>query len=281
MGAPRRNSIIPAAAFSVVAHAALFAFVILTWPKSPPLTMGAVPVTLISTQPEAASPAPPTPDPIPAPDPTPEPVETPPTPAPPQPAPPKPTPKPASPKPEPSKPVKPAPAPSKTPPPKSKPVPDDASFLTNIADAKPAHPAPARPHPAAGMGHAAVNMGPVLSALQSKLGRLWRPNCNAAAGGALKIAVRFVVGDDARVVAYSTQVQDPRTGGWVVFSDAKSSGLHEFSAAFNAIQQNDVWKDAARRAARAVKAGEPYSELPPEVFNQKIVVNFDSQRACQ
>jgi outer membrane biosynthesis protein TonB len=270
VGTRRRNSILPAAAFSVAAHAALFAFVILSWPKEVKhLTMGAVPVTLISTRPEEAAPAPPTPDP--APEPTPQPVETPPTPEPPKPAPPKPTPpKPAQPKPVPPKvePPKPAQAktvptaaaPAKAPPARSKPAPPERSIFDEVADAPPtpSHAAGAPKRAAPGAGHAAATAGPELGALAAKITQFWHPNCQSPGADQVDIDISVRLSPQGRLLG-EPKIENPKAN-------------------------DPIWQAAADRAVGAAKVAR-YSELPPDQLRLladegKITLKLHSRVAC-
>ena len=230
-----------------------------------------------------------TPQPIPAPEEQPKPV--PPTPAPPLPVPapqkevvpqkkpepkPVPTPKPPEPKPVP-KPPEPKPV-DKAPPDKNgmkKPVPAEK---TKPAPAKPsldldalaqtaASPskAPTRTLPQANThrttGISSTGSGPAdagvvnqaLTALTSKLGHIWAPNCDVPGGNKVDLHLLFVISPNGRVIS-GPQWTNPKN--------------------------DPVWEAAATRAKAAVKRGELYDDLPAGVYNQQLDIEFDAQKVC-
>jgi len=230
-----------------------------------------------------------TPQPIPAPEEKPQP--TPPTPAPPLPVPtpqkevaptkkpePKPVPQPKPPEPKPApKPPEPKPA-EKAPPDKNglkKPVPAEK---TKPAPAKPsldldalaqtaASPskAPTRTLPQANThrttGISSTGSGPAdagvldqaLSALTSKLGHIWAPNCDVPGGNKVDLHLLFVISPTGRVIS-GPQWLNPRN--------------------------DPVWEAAATRAKAAVKRGELYDDLPAGVYNKQLDIEFDAQKVC-
>ena len=96
-----------------------------------------------------------------------------------------------------------------------------------------------------------------LSALTSKLSRLWNPDCRAAAAGDVVVKVRMSLTQDRRLAAPPVLV-------W-------SSGAPE-----------DVVASSARRALAAVETGQPYAELKPEHYAhwRDMIVNFNAKQAC-
>lgn len=272
----------PAMAGSAFLHAAILIGGLIAWPwLNKPIHMGdVVPVTLINAD-QAPAPAPA----VQAPEPAPAQTETPvpqaarqvpapeeaPTPTPPIPkAAPQPTPKPhptpvakaAPPQPAPT-PVPRKPTPAK---PAAKPQPDMdwaavAAGLTS--QARPSGPrqssaarGPSRPAQAtvarttAGVSDAAS--AAALSSLAGELQRLWNPNCEAA--GDVTIKVSFQIGSNGHLI------------GSPVSSLAGAGAV--------------AIKAASDRAVRAVYEGEPFSDLPPSLYGQKITVNFNSKSFC-
>lgn len=271
----------PAMAASAALHAALLVAVLVSWPwLAKPLHVGdVVPVTLMtSADLPAAKPAIAAPEPAPAATEAPvaqaspqmaAPDETP-TPSPPaRKAEPHPTPKPApqtaqaapQPAPTPHKPVSTKPA--------TKPAPDVdwtqlAANLTHQARPSGPHQSsaahgPPRPEQAvqarttAGVSDAAASAA--LSSLAGELQRLWNPNCEAQGAAGVTIKVTFQLGSSGRLI------------GSPVSSQAGSGDA--------------VVKAASDRAVRAVYQGEPFSDLPPALYGQRITVNFNPKSFCQ
>ena len=188
--------------------------------------------------------------------------------APPQPATPAPTPVPPAPlpKPAPVPAAKPTPAPTPTKP-AAKPAPTlnlDAlaasvakRAATNQARSSAAR-GPARQEtavqarPAVGASNAMI--GSALGVLAAELQRRWNPNCEVEGGSSVDIKVGFRL------------IQGGRIAG-----DVESSG---------STASDPVVKAASDRAVRAVRAAAPFESLPQELFGQKIVVNFNAQKAC-
>ena len=106
--------------------------------------------------------------------------------------------------------------------------------------------------PAVGAANAMV--GSALGVLAAELQRRWNPNCEVEGGSSVDIRVGFRLIQGGRIVG-----------------DVESSG---------ATASDPVVKAASDRAVRAVRAAAPFDSLPPELFGQKIVVNFNAQKAC-
>ncbi len=232
----------------------------------------------------ATAPAPePTPAPaLPAPEPEPQPQPqpaSPPSPAPiPKPTPPKPTPtpKPAPPKPAPAKPTPPKPAPPKDldldqlAAAKTKPSKTAAKSSALDLAALAATPKGARSNAPKGpakaetdflarlaVGHATALSGDAMSALQSKLNRLWNPNCEVEGGAGVQVRVELKLSPTGMLV-----------GQPILVSQAGSSVSGAVVAA------------SAQRALSAVKQGEPYTEIPKDGPHD-IILKFNAKQACQ
>ncbi len=106
--------------------------------------------------------------------------------------------------------------------------------------------------PAVGAGNAMI--GSAQGVLAAELQRRWNPNCEVEGGSSVDIRVGFRLIQGGRIVG-----------------DVESSG---------STASDPVVKAASDRAVRAVRAAAPFESLPPELFGQKIVVNFNAQRAC-
>ncbi|WP_334164344.1 energy transducer TonB [Phenylobacterium sp.] len=276
-----RRELSPAAAGSVLLHAGVAAALLISWPWTRDLKVGAVvPVTIVANAPvtdlRAAEQAPveqtaqtelPVPD---APPESSPPEPTPAPPAPPTPAP-TPTPKAAPPKaaPTPAPKAVQTPAP-KTAPAKSQPKPAEKSldFDALLASIPKAKSAPARPSSAQKgssqaetAAEARPNLGSGLSAAQAMTGladelqRRWNPNCEVEGGREVVVRVTFALG----------------AGGQLVGEPAA-----EIRGARNAVAQA-----AADRAVRAVYAASPFRNLPREFYGQRVAVNFNAREACK
>lgn len=262
---------------SVLLHAGLFLLAYITWFSAPkPAPVASVPVELVSQVPmheQAETPvdklAVKTPVPEPAPE---EPVKPQPVPEP-VPKLPVPVPQKAIAKPEPVKPEKPQPkAAEKTPPDKNglkKPEPPkpakpvlDLNALSQIAAApsksKTRNPAQANTHKtdgASNSGAAPADAGTktALTALTSRLNKLWTLSCDVPGFTGVHPDIRFMISPNGRVI------QGP---DWVN-------------------RRNDpVWEAAASRAMAAVKRGELYDDLPQDLYNRLITITFDGKSAC-
>ena len=259
----------PAFIASGVLHGLVAAGLLIAWPQvSKPITLGsAVPVTIIATGPVAdirpaqaalteqealtevpereSVPAPAAPIPAPAP--------TPPTPA----AAPKVSPKAA-----------PVPAPSKAP---AKPALQPALNLddlaASIAKRQTATSGPSRSQARQGpvraetavearqaVGAASALTATALGVLAAELQRRWNPNCEVEGGAAVDIRVGFRLIQGGRIVG-----------------EVDSSG---------SASNDPVVKAASDRAVRAVRQAAPFASLPPDLFGQRIVVNFNAKQAC-
>jgi outer membrane biosynthesis protein TonB len=257
----------PAMAASAALHAAVLLAGIIAWPwLNKPLHMSSVvPITLVTSQdvsnlrPAIAAPTPapaateaPTPDAspqAPAPQETPQPTPTPAKPSPPQP------------KPSPAKPAPPKPAVAK----QSAPSFDPDAVLASLTKTKPSGPrqssaarGPTRPETAV-QARTAVGAGDAisanaLSALAGELQRLWNPNCDVEGGSDANIKVSFRLGPSGRLIAPPESSQENAT--------------------------DPIVKAASDRAKRAVNQGAPFDDLPPALYGQKILVNFNAKQAC-
>lgn len=258
-----RRELSPAAAGSVLLHAGVAAALLISWPWTRDLKVGAVvPVTIVANAPQtdlrSAEQAPveqtaqtelPVPD---------APLES----APPEPTPAPPTPAPVA-KTAPAKPVEKA-APQKA---QAKPAEKGLDFDALLASIPASKSAPAKPSSAPKGAsrpetaqQARPNLGSGLSAAQAMTGladelqRRWNPNCEVEGGREVVIRVTFALG----------------AGGQLVGEPAA-----EIRGARNAVAQA-----AADRAVRAVYAASPFRNLPREFYGQRVAVNFNAREAC-
>ncbi|MDO9222929.1 MAG: hypothetical protein Q7U20_04360 [Caulobacter sp.] len=250
------TNLTPALAASVLLHGAAVVFVLIAgiYFKKPPQPPGGVPITIVTQGPPNARQAEQgdveeisageeiLPEPLPEPAPVAPPL-------------PDPTPKPTKP------PAKPPPAPSQT-------RRADLDFDRLLADVQGARP-PAR-RPAGGGGGTAkkdrtlavgTSTGPSAGAkgylltLGTDLGRRWNPNCLVEGGAAVNIKVSFIVSSNGRLLA------DPVSSG----KDAPPGSLARAGS------------DAA---VRAIRMTEPFPNFPPELYGEKITVNFNANQVC-
>ncbi|HYE42529.1 MAG TPA: hypothetical protein VEA15_03970, partial [Caulobacteraceae bacterium] len=137
---------------------------------------------------------------------------------------------------------------------------DPSSIADSLSDAKARRPVkpPANPAPKAG---GAPQTGPLsstgqvaLDGLIRRLNETWLPNCDTPGADDVKPRVRFRLSSDGELVGAPT-VLDRQPGG--------------------------VFTAAADRAVRAVRAGEPYDNLPDELLNREIIIRFNGELACR
>lgn len=266
---------------SLLLHGGLLIATLVTWPWfSKPMHLGAsVPVTIVSTAPEAnvrpAEQAPveemaATPEPEPAP---PQPI-APPAPTPPAPpAKPVPQPKPAPPQKTAPKPVTPKPVPTPAPPqaaPKKTETPAkktmlDLDALAASIKSKPSGKAksggtkgPPHPERAAqarpAVGAASALAASALSNLSADLARRWNPNCEVEGGANVDIRVAMKLDDKGSVAG-----------------PLEATGQNS---------SDPVVKAAADRAVRAIRAAEPFENLPDELYGERIIIRFNARNAC-
>jgi len=259
-----RRELSPAAAGSVLLHAGVAAALLISWPWTRDLKVGAVvPVTIVANAPQtdlrAAEQAPveqtaqtelPVPD---------APLES----APPEPTPAPPTPAPVA-KTAPAKPAEKA-APQKA---QTKPAEKGLDFDALLASIPKSKSAPAKPSSAPKGAsrpetaqQARPNLGSGLSAAQAMTGladelqRRWNPNCEVEGGREVVIRVTFALGAGGQLVGEpGAEIRGPR---------------------------NAVAQAAADRAVRAVYAASPFRNLPREFYGQRVAVNFNAREACK
>jgi hypothetical protein len=97
--------------------------------------------------------------------------------------------------------------------------------------------------------------GVALKGLTDKMNRLWNPNCDIPGNRDAVVPVHFAINSEGLFSEGPTVVG----GGSSLFAGS------------------------AQSAVRALKAGQPYSasEVPPEVRNQGITLNFHAADACR
>lgn len=261
--ARREGGLGPALVGSLAIHAAVVAALLVSLPKTrKALTVGAVPVTIVSSLPQAApAPAPEVAEPaaedVPPP-PAPEPELAPqPTPPPPAPPPPKKAVTPAPVPPPKKAPTPPAKTPAqKTPPAKQEDALDLAALQKSLTRARPSSAAPITNsrsvRPAAGAA------GPPASAVNALAGQIqdnWiLNNCDVAVAEGIEVTVTFSLSGAGRI-SRGPELKNRRA--------------------------DPVWGAAARSALAAVRAGDPYDDLPRELFNQDYEFNFKAADACR
>jgi len=256
--ARRSNSVnmTPAFAGSLILHVGLFVLVLILgmYFKKPPPMPGGVPVTIVSEGPpnlrqaeqgdveEVSAGEELLPEPLP------EPVPV---------APPLPDPTPTPPKPV----AKPTP----TPKPSARPSLDLDRLMADVQSAR----TPARRQAGGGGGTAkrdrtlavGTSSGPSAGAkgylltLGTDLGRRWNPNCLVEGGADVNMKVSFIVSSNGRLLA------DPVSSG----KDAPPGSL---------------MRAGSDAAVRAIRMTEPFPNFPPELYGEKITVNFNANQVC-
>lgn len=255
-----RTSISPALLASALLHGSLAIATLVAWPwLSKPVNIGpVVPVTIVSDAPSDIRPA------IQAPEPLEALTEDPVFDAPPEAA------APPVPDPEPAPPPKPSPkAAPPVPSPKPKPKKAESLDLDALAASIQPKKAMGKPKSSARKGpsraESAVDARPAvgaatglsanaLASLAADLERRWNPNCEVEGGSSVDIRVAFRINSSGRVIG-----------------QPEASGEHSF---------DPVVKAASDRAKRAVRQAEPFENLPPDLYGERIVVRFNAQKAC-
>ncbi|HYD46201.1 MAG TPA: energy transducer TonB [Phenylobacterium sp.] len=283
----QRSDLRPALAGSALLHAAVVLAALISWPfLGKPVKMGeVVPVNIVSNA-EASNLRPAVQADEPAPAATEDPLAT----APPEMAAPSLEPDPAPPTPQPAPKAERAPPPPKTVTPAQKtPTPKPATKQAPTAATKPSRPTPApgldldalaasiakttrpsgqrvssaakgasRPETAAqtrpGAGARTGEAAAALNALADELGRRWNPNCNVEGGDAVRLSARF------HLAAGGAVRGDPQI--------------------IRGMSSDPVVQAAAIRAIGAIKAASPFEDLPPDLYGQDIIVNFDARKVC-
>lgn len=247
----------PALAGSLILHVGLFVLVLILgmYFKPPPRPPGGVPITIVTEGPPAARMAEQgdVEEVSAGEEVIPEPLQEPELVVPPEP----------DPMPKPPKPVaKPTPAPT----PSRRPALDLDRLMADVEEARPR----VRPRPPGGGGGTgkkdrtlAVGASKQLSAgakgyvltLGTDLGRRWNPNCLVEGGADVNIKVSFIVSSNGRLLA------DPVSSG----KDAAPGSL---------------MRAGSDAAVRAIRMTEPFPNFPPELYGEKITVNFNANQVC-
>lgn len=259
--ARERRQIAPALIASVVVHLGVAALALFAWPhQSKPITMGAVPVTIVTDGPAELRKTQEGPEELdalteePIPELPPEPV------APPAPEPtPTPEPKPVPEKPREKAKPQPSPKPQKQ---------ADLDFddlqkrLEKAGGGQPkgggkkGPPRPATsPKPTPDGGAGGGPPGEWLQGLLADLYKYWRPNCFVEGGRSVKVSVKVVLSPSGRVMG------EPQI--------IRSSGATP-----------ELVEAGKTRAVLAVNRAQPFKNMPPELAGDSLTLNFDAQKAC-
>jgi outer membrane biosynthesis protein TonB len=263
MARRREGGLGPALIASLAVHAGVVALLFVSVPKQTlELAGNAIPVTIVSSLPQAApAPAPEVAEPA-AEDAAPETAEPEPAPEPEPTPPPPPQPKLPTKKAEPPPPQKtPAPKtpPRKTPPSKQaeEPALDLAALQKSLNRGRPATKATStRVTPSTGAAQQGQLSAAGASALSALVGRIqdsWILNCEIPGASEVEVTVAFTIGSSGRLSAGPTLV-------------GRRAGA--------------VWSAASTGALAAVRSGEPYEGLPRDLYNQPIEATFKAGEAC-
>lgn len=94
-----------------------------------------------------------------------------------------------------------------------------------------------------------------LLTLGTDLGRRWNPNCMVEGGADVNVKVSFIVSSNGRLLT------DPVSSG----RDAPPGSL---------------MRAGSDAAVRAIRMTEPFPNFPPELYGEKITVNFNANQVC-
>jgi outer membrane biosynthesis protein TonB len=256
--ARERRQIAPALIASVVVHLGVVALALFAWPhQSKPVTLGSVPVTIVTEGPAELRKAQEGPEldaltEEPIPDLPPEPV-----------APPAPVPTPTL-KPVPEKAQEKArPTPSPTPKKQANLDFDDLEKRLQKAGGgqprgggqkgPPRPPTSPKPQPKGGAGGGPP--GEWLKGLQAALYEYWNPNCFVEGGRSVKVSVKVVLSPSGRLIGKPDIV--------------RSSGADP-----------ELVQAGTTRALLALNRAQPFKDVPPELAGDPLILNFDAQKAC-
>jgi outer membrane biosynthesis protein TonB len=257
--ARERRQIAPALIASVVVHLGVAALALFAWPhQSKPITLGAVPVTIVTDGPAELRKTQEGPEELdalteePIPELPPEPV------APPAPEP-APTPKPVPDKAQEKAKPQPSPKPQKQ---ANLDFDDLQKRLEKAGGGQPKGggkkgpprpPTSPTPQPKGGAGGGPP--GEWLQGLLADLYKYWRPNCFVEGGRSVKVSVKVVLSPSGRVIGEPEVI--------------RSSGA------------DPALVDAGKtRAVLAVNRAQPFKGMPPELAGDSLTLNFDAQKAC-
>ncbi len=258
--ARERRQIAPALIASVVVHLGVVALALFAWPhQSKPVTIGSVPVTIVTEGPAELRKAQEGPEldaltEEPIPELPPEPV-----------APPAPVPTPTlTPKPVPEKAQEKAkPTPSPTPKKQTNLDFDDLEKRLQKAGGgqpkgggqkgPPRPPTSPKPQPKGGAGGGPP--GEWLKGLQAALYEYWNPNCFVEGGRSVKVSVKVVLSPSGRLIGKPDII--------------RSSGADP-----------ELVQAGTTRALLALNRAQPFKDVPPELAGDPLILNFDAQKAC-
>ncbi|MDB5470010.1 MAG: cell envelope biosis protein TolA [Caulobacter sp.] len=257
--ARERRQLAPALIASVVVHLGVGLIALFAWPhQSKPITLGAVPVTIVTDGPAELRKSQQGPEELdalteePIPELPPEPV------APPAPEPtPKPEPVPA----KAQEKAKPTPSPT----PKKQANLDFDDLEKRLQKAGGGQPKgggakgpprpPTSPKPAPKGGAGGGPPGEWLQGLLADLYKYWRPNCFVEGGRSVRVSVKVVLSQSGRVIG------EPE----IVRSSGADPSLVEAGKT---------------RAILAVNRAQPFKDMPAELAGDSLTLNFDAQKAC-
>lgn len=257
--ARERRQIAPALIASVVVHLGVGLLALFAWPhQSKPITLGAVPVTIVSDGPAELRKTQQGPEELdalteePIPELPPEPV------APPAPEP-TPTPKPVPEKAQEKAKPQPSPKPQKQ---ANLDFDDLEKRLQKAGGGQPkgggqkGPPRPAtspKPTPKGGVGGGPP--GEWLKGLQAALYEYWNPNCFVEGGRSVKVSVKVTLSPSGRVIGKPEIV--------------RSSGADP-----------KLVEAGETRAILALNRAQPFKDVPPDFAGEPLTLNFDAQKAC-
>ena len=94
-----------------------------------------------------------------------------------------------------------------------------------------------------------------LLTLGTDLGRRWNPNCLVEGGAEVNVKVSFIVSSNGRLLA------DPTSSG-------------------GSAPPGSLTRAGSDAAIRAIRMTEPFPNFPPELYGEKITVNFNANQVC-
>lgn len=107
-----------------------------------------------------------------------------------------------------------------------------------------------------------------LLTLGTDLGRRWNPNCLVEGGADVNMKISFIVLPGGRLKA--------------LYDERGVDMLHRTQADKDADDARPMTMTlaASSRALQAVRGTEPFPNFPPELFGEKVTVNFNARQVC-
>ena len=98
----------------------------------------------------------------------------------------------------------------------------------------------------------------------------WNPNCEVEGGSEVIVRATFMLGAVGQASEIETRVQGRLIDRTPLQNDP----------CVGRADRECIVRAAADRAGRAIRSAAPFRGLPPELYGQRITVNFNAREAC-